>query len=164
VGRPRLHPIREILNAIFYVIRSACAWRLLPHEFPPWQTAYHYFRLWRLNGTWAFLNTVLRERLRAMLRRKPQPNTGVIDSQSVRTTGVGGVRGDDGAKRVNGRKRHLLVDTGGLVLRARVHTADFQDRAAVPLLLDGAADHLPGLEQLWVNELLARAGAMATAS
>jgi putative transposase len=87
-----------------------------------------------------------------MVERKPQPSAGVIDSQSVRTTGVGGVRGYDGAKRVNGRKRHLLVDTGGLVLRAKVHTADIQDRAAVPLLLDGADEQFPRLEQLWVEQ------------
>ena len=119
---------------------------MLPHEFPPWQTAYHYFRLWRLDGTWEYVNTVLREQLRPRIGRNPQPSAGIIDSQSVRTTGVGGVRGYDSAKRVNGRKRHVLVDTGGLALRAKVHTADIQDRAGVPLLLEGADDQFPRVE------------------
>ena len=88
-GGPRVHPLGEILDGIFYALRSGCAWRLLPHEFPPWQTIYHYFRLWRLNGTWERLNAALRERLRTRAGRDPQPSAGIIDSQSVKTTGVG---------------------------------------------------------------------------
>src|SRR3982751_2196933 len=77
VGRPRAHPMREILNAIFYVVRSGCAWRLLPHEFPAWQTAYHYFRLWRLDGTWEHLNAVLREQLRTRIGRDAEPSAAI---------------------------------------------------------------------------------------
>ena len=92
-GRPRLHPVREILNAMFYVLRSGCAWRLLPHDLPPWKTVYHYFRLWRLQGLWGQLHTALREAVRVQAGREPQPSAAIMDSQSVKTTGVGGVRG-----------------------------------------------------------------------
>ena len=89
-GRPRVHPLREILDAVCYVVRSGCTWRLLPHDFPPWKTVYHYFRLWRIDGTWERMHTALRERARVRLGRDPQPSAGIVDSQSLKTTGVGG--------------------------------------------------------------------------
>ena len=151
-GRQRIHSPREILNAVFYILRSGCPWRLLPRDFPPWKTVYHYFRQWRLQGVWEQLHSVLRERLRIRLGRNPQPSAGIVDAQSAKTTGVGGeARGYDGGKKVRGRKRHLLVDTEGLVLIAKVHSAKVPDQDGIKLVLEDAHAHLTHLSHLWVD-------------
>jgi len=123
-GRPRKHPIREILDAIFYVVRGGCAWRMLPHDLPPWGTVYYWFRRWRLDGLWQRILTILRRATRRKEGRDAEPSAAVMDSQSVRVAEEsGGTKGYDAGKNVPGRKRHLLVDSSGLLLAARVTRA-----------------------------------------
>ena len=134
-GRPRLHCFREVLNAIFYVVKNGCHWRAMPHDFPPWQSVYHYFRLWRINGVWERLNKALREQLREKQGRHKQPSAAILDSQSVKTVEGGEERGYDAGKNVWGRKRHLIVDTMGMVMLVAVTAASVQDRDGGKVLL-----------------------------
>jgi transposase len=151
-GRPRSVKLRRILNGIFYLLRTGCAWRYLPREYGPWSTVFHYFRLWRKASLWERIQAVLRERVRQALGREPTPSAAIIDSQSVKTTEQGGPHGYDGGKKVNGRKRHILVDTLGLLLTVIVHPANVQDREGAKLVLAGLHERFPRLRHLWADQ------------
>jgi putative transposase len=134
-GRRRKHPWRELLNAIFYLVKTGCQWRNLPKDFAPWRTVYHYFRIWKRTGLWNEIHTHLRKHLRLVEARKPDPSAAIIDSQSVKSTETSDERGYDAGKKINGRKRHILVDTMGLLLLVLVLPANIQDRDGAKQLL-----------------------------
>jgi putative transposase len=135
VGRPREVDLRVVMNAMLYILATGCQWRALPKDFPPFTTVQYYFYNWRDTQVWRRINRALVERARRAVGRKPTPSAGIIDSQTVKTTESGGPRGFDPAKRMKGRKRHLVTDTEGSLLVVQVHPADIQDNhGAVPLL------------------------------
>src|SRR5712692_232663 len=151
-GRHREVNMREVINAILYVLRTGCPWRHLPHDFPPWGTVHYYFWFWCKDGTWARIHDRLREMVREEAGREREPSAAIMDSQSVRTTEQGGPRGYDAAKNVSGRKRHLLVDTMGLILLVIVHPADVQDRDGARLLLSAlVGGRFSRLQLIWAD-------------
>jgi len=151
-GRPRAVDMRAVLNGIFYVLRAGCAWRMIPREYPPKSTVYAYFARFRDEGVWEQIMTTLRERCRVEAGREATPSAGIIDSQSVKTTDRGGPHGYDGAKKLNGRKRHVIVDTTGLLLKVVVHPADIQDREGVKLLLSPIKEIFPRIKKVWADQ------------
>jgi len=121
-GAPRRVNMREVINALRYLSRTGCQWRMLPHDLPPWEKVYYYFSQWRNDGTWERINRELRIEVRVNAGKDPEPSAAILDSQSVKSTEMGEARGYDAGKKVNGIKRHLLVDTLGLVLTVMVLT------------------------------------------
>ena len=151
-GRPPTHQLRSIFDAIFYVLRTGCPWRYLPANFPPWQTVFYHFRRLRLKGTWFRLLTALREAERERVGRNAQPSAAIMDAQSVKTVEESaGICGFDPHKCVKGRKRHVLVDTLGLLLSVYVTPADFHDTKGARCLLSGLAPLLPRLKKIWAD-------------
>jgi len=151
LGRPRTTALREVVNALLYMLTTGCQWRQLPKEFPPFSTVQRFFYRWRDDGLWCRINHELLMQVRAASGRQASPSAGVIDSQSVKTTEAGGPRGYDAGKKINGRKRHLLTDTLGLPVAAAVHPADIQDRDGAPVVLAAARFLYPWLRHVFAD-------------
>jgi len=150
-GRPRQLDLRTVVEAILYLLATGCQWRYLPKDYPCWQSVYYYFRKFERSGKWRLIHERLRAEVRQKSGKHKHPTAGSIDSQSVKTVGASSCFGYDAGKKVKGRKRHLLVDTLGLVLNAVVTTADVQDRDGCRLLLRRLSGNAKKLRKIWVD-------------
>jgi putative transposase len=153
LGRPRQVDLRAVMNAILYILWTGCQWRALPERFPPRSTVQYYFYLWRDQRIWLRINLALVRRARQALGRNPIPTAGVIDSQSVKSTESGGPRGFDAAKRVRGRKRHMVTDTQGFPLAVLVHAANIQDNHGAVPLLESLRQRFPKLRHIFADRV-----------
>ena len=150
-GRPRAWSMREIVNAMFYVMRGGITWRLLPSDFPPWSTVYRWFAAWRDGCVFEKINHALVMADRERAGCEASPSAAIIDSQSVKTTEAGGPRGYDAGKKINGRKRHALVDTDGRALLVEPHPASLQDRDGGGPILHASRSFFPFVERVFAD-------------
>jgi putative transposase len=157
-GRPIELDMRQVVNAIFYVVRTGCQWENLPKDFPNHNSVYYHFRKWCLDGTWRRVNTTLRKLDRRKQGRNEDPTAGVIDTQSAKTTEAGGERGFDAFKRINGRKRHIVVDTVGNLLDVVVHAANIQDYHGAKLVLPKLMEIVSSLQKIWADGIYKNGG------